>query len=110
MEYIQIFTTFEKKNQAKKIAEILLKEKIAGCIQIIGPVESIYTWRGKIEKQTEWLCFIKTRKNFFKKIEKIIKENHTYETPEIIAVPLNILSKEYLNWLKSETEEKNDIM
>lgn len=102
--YIQLSTTTATKEDARKIARYLVEQKLAACAQIIGPIESIYTWKGEVETAGEWLCLIKTRENLFGKVEAAIKKLHTYETPEIIAVPIVQGSKEYLNWLDEETE------
>lgn len=97
--YIQIFTTTDKKEIADKIALSLVEKKLAQCVQIFGPVESTYRWKGRIERTSEWLCIIKTKKANYKKIENEIKKIHTYEVPEIIAIPIITGSNEYLKWL-----------
>lgn len=104
--YIQISTTTDSKEQAQKIAKYLVEKKLAACVQINGPIESIYRWKGKVENAQEWLCLIKTREDCFSKVEAAIKKIHPYETPEIIAVPIVKGSKEYLNWLDKETVNK----
>jgi periplasmic divalent cation tolerance protein len=100
--YIQISTTTETKEQAKKIAQYLVEQKMAACAQITGPIKSIYRWKGKVENTQEWLCLIKTRDDLFAKVEVAIKKLHPYETPEIIAVPISQGSNEYLSWLDDE--------
>jgi periplasmic divalent cation tolerance protein len=100
--YIQISTTTETKEEAQKIARYLVEQKLAACVQITGPIESIYHWKGKVENSQEWLCLIKTRAELFEKVESSIKKLHSYETPEIVAVPIVKGSKEYLNWLDYE--------
>ena len=100
--YIQISTTTKTKEEAQKIARYLVEQKLAACVQVTGPIESIYRWKGKIETATEWLCLIKTREDLFDKVETAIKILHLYETPEIVAVPIINGSKEYLNWLDDE--------
>lgn len=104
--FIQISTTTETKEQAQKIAQYLVEQKLAACVQITGPIESTYRWKGKVETAKEWLCLIKTRASLFKKVESAIKKLHPYETPEIIAVPIIKGSREYLKWLVNETETK----
>jgi len=104
--YIQISTTTETKEQAQKIAKHLVEQKLAACVQITGPIESTYRWKGKVETANEWLCLIKTLATSFKKVEVAIKKLHPYEIPEIIAVPLTKGSKEYLKWLDAETKNK----
>jgi periplasmic divalent cation tolerance protein len=104
--YIQISTTTETKEQAQKIAKYLVEQKLAACVQISGPIKSIYHWKENIETASEFLCLIKTRTSLFKKVETAIKKLHSYETPEIIATPIVKGSREYLNWLDDETESK----
>jgi periplasmic divalent cation tolerance protein len=97
--YIQITTTTETKEEAQKIANYLVEQKLAACVQITGPITSVYRWKGKVENTQEWLCMIKTREELFSKAETAIKKMHSYETPEIVAVPIVKGSKEYLIWL-----------
>ena len=97
--YIQITTTTETKEQAEKIAQYLVETKLAACVQITGPITSIYRWKGKVENAQEWLCLIKTQDDLYNKVEAAIKNLHPYETPEIIAMPIVKGSKEYLNWI-----------
>ena len=100
--YVQISTTTATKEQAEKIVQHLVETKITACVQINGPITSIYRWKGKVENAQEWLCLIKTREDLFDKVEAAIKSQHPYETPEIIAVPIVKGSKEYLNWIDDE--------
>lgn len=102
--YIQISTTTETKEQAQKIAQYLVKHNLAACVQVTGPIESTYRWKGKIETANEWLCLIKTGEDLFDKIETAIKKLHSYETPEIVAVPIINGSKEYLQWIDDELQ------
>ncbi|MDY6862081.1 MAG: divalent-cation tolerance protein CutA [Thermodesulfobacteriota bacterium] len=104
-EYIQVFVTTEKREDAEKIAGMLVRNRMAGCTQIVGPIVSQYWWKGNIEKAQEWLCFIKTKKNLYDKIENMVKEIHPYETPEIIALPIVDGSKEYFKWLDDEVKD-----
>ena len=106
--YIQISTTTETKEQAQKIAQYLVEQKLAACVQIIGPITSIYHWKKKLENTQEWLCLIKTRDDLYNKVESAIKNEHSYETPEIIAVPIVKGSKEYLQWIQEETGKKTE--
>jgi len=101
-EYIQVFTTTEKKKDAEKIAMTLVEKKLAGCIQVVGPVTSTYQWKGNIETAEEWLCIIKSKRTLYSELEKAIKEMHTYEIPEITAISIVTGSKDYLKWLSDE--------
>lgn len=99
MDYIQIITTIEKEVDAKKIANLLVKEKLSACVQIIGQIKSIYKWKNKIESSEEYLLFIKTKESLYEDVEKAIKKIHPYETPEIIAIPIIKGDKKYLDWI-----------
>ena len=105
-QYIQVFTTTEKKEDTEKITKIILERRLAACVQILGPITSKYWWKGKIETTEEWVCIIKSRKNLYKELEQAIKEIHAYENPEIIALPIETGRKEYLNWLNKELKKK----
>lgn len=99
-KYIQVVTTISGKRGAEKIAKAVINKRLAACVQIAGPIKSIYRWKGKIETAKEWVCVIKTRKNLYKKVERTIKKIHPYEIPEIIAVPIAAANKDYLKWIK----------
>jgi periplasmic divalent cation tolerance protein len=70
---------------------------------VLGPISSTYWWQGKIEDAQEWLCLAKTQAQLYEKLESLVKENHPYETPEIIAVPILAGNKGYLEWIDAET-------
>ena len=99
LDFIQISTTTDTKEEAERISRQLLEAKLAACVQIFGPVSSSYWWKNKIEQSDEWLCLIKTRKKLFDEVEKTISSIHSYETPEIIATPIIAGSKEYFDWI-----------
>ncbi len=100
--FIQVITTTENKQDAEKIAKRLVERKLAACVQIIGPISSIYRWKDSIERAEEWLLLIKSKENLYEEVEITIKKMHSYEIPEIIALPIAIGSREYLEWLKNE--------
>jgi periplasmic divalent cation tolerance protein len=101
-KFIKIITTVEKIQDAERIVKNLLEKRLAGCTQIIGPIKSTYWWKGNIETSQEYLVFIKSRQGLYEEIENSIKENHPYETPEIICIPILMGSKEYFQWLEDE--------
>ena len=103
-KFIQVETTVPKRSEARKIAEVLARKKLSACTQIIGPVESVFRWKGKLVREKEWLCLIKTKKSLYKKVESEIRKIHPYKLPEIIAVPIVAGSKEYLAWIEKETK------
>lgn len=102
---IQVFTTTEKKEDARKIAREVVRRRLAACVQIIGPVSSTYWWKEGIEEAEEWLCVVKSREELYEELEKAIRDVHPYEVPEILAMPVVKGSPDYLRWLDRETSE-----
>jgi periplasmic divalent cation tolerance protein len=103
--YIQVITTTETKADAQAIARAVVEKRLAGCVQIIGPITSTYWWQGEIETAEEWLCVIKSRRDLYERLEEAIREMHPYDVPEILAVPVIAGSQDYLRWLDSELGE-----
>jgi len=97
--YIQVVTTTEKEDDALAIAQDLVQRRLAGCVQIVGPVRSVYRWRERVETAQEWQCWIKSREELYPQIEKAILAGHPYEEPEILALPVTEGSAGYLAWL-----------
>ena len=104
-EFLQIMTTTDTKELAKQIAETLVEKKIAACVQVSGPIISTYEWKGKIENEEEWYCVIKTRKSLYKEVEEGIKALHSYDVPEIIALPIVEGNQAYLDWIDEIVKE-----
>ena len=100
--YIQVSTTTESKEAAITLGHILVEKKLAACVQISGPITSIFTWKDKITEANEWQLVVKTREDLFPALEQAIKENHTYELPEVIAVRLELVSVEYAKWMEEQ--------
>lgn len=103
-KYIIVQTSTDDLRLAEKIAYSALDSNKSACVNIIPSVRSIYKWKGAISKSTEYIVQIKTAKNNFKKLEKIIQELHNYETPEIISLEINKIESNFCDWLKNETE------
>ena len=97
---IFVYSTFPNRKEAKRVGEGLLQKKLAACVNIF-PIDSIYRWKSKVVGNKEAAMIIKTKKENFKKIEKFILENHNYDTPCIIEIPLGRITKKYLNWLNT---------
>jgi periplasmic divalent cation tolerance protein len=106
VEYLQVFISVKTKENAKKIGKALLNKRLAGCVQIIGPIISQYWWKGKIELSEEWLCLIKSRRTLYEELEQTVKQMHTYEVPEVIALPIIDGNTDYLEWLRKELKKK----
>lgn len=97
--YTVIFVTASNKKEARRIAQELLKNKLVACVNIIEKVESFFWWKGKIDQAKEVLLIAKSRKDKLEKIIKRVKAVHSYEVPEIIALPVAGGYKQYLKWI-----------
>ncbi len=106
-DFIQVVTTTETYEDARKIAEKSIHGKKAACAQIIGPIKSIFHWKGKFEEAEEYVCTLKTLKTAFSSLEKTIREHHPYEVPEIITLTITDGSDDYLSWMRREVEAKS---
>lgn len=99
-EFVQVLTTTETQAQAQTIAYELVSRRLAGCVQVLGPINSTYRWQGVVETAEEWLCLIKAGRAVYPELEAAIKELHPYDTPEILAMPVAAGSDDYLAWLR----------
>ena len=104
-DYIQVFTTVEKRRDADRMASVVVNQRVAACAQVVGPMRSTYWWKGKVEEAGEWLLMMKTRQDLFPSLEKEIRAVHPYEVPEIIALPIVAGSASYLQWIGAETKK-----
>lgn len=102
-KYIMITTTFDNKEEANKIIELLLEKRLVSCCQLSN-ITSSYHWKGTIEHTEEYLLQMKSKKELYKEIETVIVDNHSYETPQIIAYDIVDGYKGYLEWIEEETK------
>jgi periplasmic divalent cation tolerance protein len=98
-KYVQATTTTPSRDVARRIARMLVDRRLAACVQIVGPIESIYRWQGRVETAREWLCLIKTTRARFREVAATVQTLHPYDTPEIVALPIAAGSQRYLEWL-----------
>jgi periplasmic divalent cation tolerance protein len=101
-EYIQVLTTVSRREEAEQIAQSLVNARLTACVQVSGPITSVYRWRGQVETAQEWQCAAKSRRDLYGEIETLIRRLHSYEVPEILAVALLEGSAQYLAWLDGE--------
>jgi periplasmic divalent cation tolerance protein len=99
MKPIVVFCTVGSEENAHQIANALVEDKLAACVNVIPGLLSFYRWQGMIHRDQEWLLMIKSTEEAFEKLEQRIKELHTYTVPEIIALPVIQGSMDYLNWM-----------
>lgn len=100
---IMITTTTDKKDAAEEIGRGVVEKRLAACAQIVGPIKSVYRWKGNVEEAQEWQCVIKTRESHYDEIEKEILRLHSYELPEITIVPIKGGLEAYAEWVREET-------
>jgi len=96
---IIVFMTASNGEEAARLADMLVGAHLAACVQILPEVESVYRWQGKIERAAEILLLAKTTRSKFEELERQVRALHSYDTPEIIAVPVVAGSARYLDWL-----------
>jgi periplasmic divalent cation tolerance protein len=99
---IVVLTTCDSEKQAEKLAHTLVDQRFAACVNILPNARSIYRWEGKIEDSAEWLLLIKSRRDLFAALRYEIQKMHTYEVPEVIAIPVVDGSDTYLGWLDGQ--------
>ena len=100
---IVVFVTAGSESEAETLARVLVEERLAACVNIVGPIRSIYRWEGKLIDDQEWLLVIKTQAERFSAVETRVKALHSYQVPEVIALPILAGAEDYLRWLRSET-------
>lgn len=100
-DQIVVLMTAPNADEATRIAEMLIERKLAACVQILPPMTSIYIWRGEVERASEILLLAKSTEAKFHELEEAVRAIHSYDTPEIIALPIVAGSQPYLSWLSS---------
>lgn len=102
-DFVVVLITAPNEDEAAKMADALVVSGVAACVNIIRNIRSIYRWQGNIEDSGEVLMLVKTRREYYKDLEKRIRELHSYAVPEIVALPIIEGFEGYLGWLKEET-------
>ncbi len=103
-EPIVVYITSPAEDEAAGLARVLVGEKLAACVNIIRNVRSIYSWQGTVEDDTELLMIVKTQRHLFDRLAAKVREIHSYDVPEIIALPIVEGSPDYLRWIKESTD------
>jgi periplasmic divalent cation tolerance protein len=107
-EAIVVFVTTANLEQAAQLADMLVAQRLAACVQILPEVQSVFRWQGEIERQKEILLIAKTTRSRFEILEREVRKIHSYETPEIVALPLTAGSVPYLEWLHSSVRDDSE--
>ncbi len=100
---IVILSTCDSEDQATRIARHLVEQRLAACVNIVPGIRSIYAWQGKIEDSAEWMLVIKSRRELFDAVRQEIQKLHTYDVPEVIAIPIVDGAENYLTWMAQQT-------
>ncbi len=95
-----VLTTTPNAEEAKILATKIIGEKLAACVQVLPPMKSFYFWKNEIQTETEYLLLIKTLAEKYDALETFIEANHSYDVPEIVALPAENVSAKYLSWMK----------
>jgi len=103
-DYIVVFVTAPE-DEAADLAKTLVEERLVACVNIVPGLRSIYWWQGKVEDQPEVLCIMKTRSNLFESLRDRVRELHSYEVEEIIALPILAGNLPYLDWIEENTKK-----
>ena len=101
-DYIEVVSTTANEEEAHSLARLLLDRRLAACVQIIGPISSIYRWQGEVEQQQEFQLVVKSRHDLFPALAELLQQHHSYEVPQIIALPLLETSAAYGKWLAGQ--------
>lgn len=97
-----VLCTCRDRQEASRIAHAVVDERLAACANIVGGINSIFRWQGEISEEEEVQLFVKTANHRYPALEKRIAELHSYETPEIVAIPIAMGSEKYLQWLQAQ--------
>jgi len=99
-EFVVVYVTVGSAKEGERLGRTLVEERLAACVNRVGPVRSIYRWQGQIEQSDEELLIIKSKRELFDRLKNRVRELHSYSVPEIIALPILQGSESYLAWLE----------
>ena len=105
-EYLQVTVACANAEEARRISRALVEARLAACVQVVGPIRSTYWWQGRVEEAEEWLCVAKTNRERYPALEETVLRLHSYQVPEVIAVPVAASSPTYLDWLGQELSDR----
>jgi len=100
---IVVLVTVESHEEGEKIADHLVAERLAACVNILGPIRSVYRWEGAVRRDTEHLLIIKSTRRCYADLEARVRQLHSYQIPEVIALSIDVGSATYLSWLRAST-------
>ena len=101
-----ILSTAGSEDEARRIAQALVERRLAACINIVGPIQSVYRWKGAVESAAEHLLIIKTTAAAFPRVRDAIRELHSYDLPECVMLSIEAGSEDYLNWIAESVDRE----
>lgn len=104
-EAIQVVTTTAERKDADRLAQAVLDKRLGACVQISGPIDSSYWWNNRLETSREWVLTIKTRRDLYPSLEKLLLDLHPYDQPEILATAVVEISAGYQKWLNEQVKQ-----
>ena len=106
-QFVQIETTIDSQDDAMRLAKELVERRLVACVQVLGPMTSIYWWENQIEQSQEFLLLCKTTRERIKEVKATITDLHSYDVPEILVLPVESGAEKYLDWIVEETQSRS---
>jgi periplasmic divalent cation tolerance protein len=103
---IVVLSTCASGEEAERLARQLLEVRLAACVNVITQIRSYYWWKGKVEESGEWMLVIKTSRDLFEQVRTVLESAHSYELPEVLALPVIAGSPNYLSWLEGQLQSQ----
>lgn len=101
-QYLQVQTTTDSRGEAMELATAAVGARLAACAQVTGPIASTYWWEGELERAEEWLVLLKLPASRYEELAEFLTQRHSYDEPEIVAIPIVAGSEGYLSWIEEE--------
>jgi len=103
-----VLTTVAVADEAERLAHAIVESRLAACVQVLPKMTSVYFWEGQVQNESEYLLIIKTLEEKFDELSEFIKQNHSYEVPEIVAIAAEKVAVDYLNWIRDVTSQNRE--
>lgn len=105
---VEVHVSAPDQESAKRIASDLVARQLAACVQVLGPMASVYTWQGEVHQSQEWLLLAKSTDQAFSELARVVRTHHRYDVPEIIAVPISRAGEDYAAWVRKHSDGIDD--
>lgn len=105
---VEVHVSVPDADSAQRIASDLVARQLAACVQVLGPMASVYTWKGEVHQAQEWLLLVKTTAEAFPRVTEVVVQQHRYDVPEVVAVPITHALSEYASWVRKNSDGIDD--